>query len=93
MLMYTDMSNVAIDEYYTGGLKHETTGEPTWGMSFLEGTTDGQGAAKIVGQAARVFLGSLRQVEMMAARLSKDVDRKKKVFQILHCQMSCTPSL
>lgn len=79
LLMYTDMSDVAIDEYYTGGLKHESTSDPTWGISFLEGTTDGQGAAKIVGQAARVFLASIRQIDLMTARLTKDLDRKKRV--------------
>ena len=80
LLMYADMSAVGIDESYTGGLKHETTSDPTWGMSFLEGTTDGQGAAKIVGQAVRVFLGSIRQVEVMAARMSKNEERQKKVI-------------
>lgn len=80
LLMYVDMSDISIDASYTGGLKHETTSEPTWGMSFLEGTTDGQGAAKLVGQAVRVFLGSIRQVEVMAARMSKDAERQKKVI-------------
>ncbi|CAA6828048.1 MAG: Unknown protein [uncultured Aureispira sp.] len=80
LLMYADMSSIGIEESYTGGLKHETTSEATWGMSFLEGTTDGQGAAKIVGQAVRVFLGSIRQVEVLAARMSKDEARQKKVM-------------
>lgn len=80
LLMYADMSAIGIDESYTGGLKHETTSDATWGMSFLEGTTDGQGAAKIVGQAVRVFLGSIRQVEVMAARMSKDKDRQNKLI-------------
>lgn len=80
ILMYVDMSDIGIDESYTGGLKHERTSDPTWGMSFLEGTTDGQGAAKIVGQAIRVFLGSIRQVEVMAARMSKNAERQKKVI-------------
>ncbi|BDS13146.1 neutral/alkaline non-lysosomal ceramidase N-terminal domain-containing protein [Aureispira anguillae] len=80
ILMYVDMSDIGIEESYTGGLKHETTSDPTWGMSFLEGTTDGQGAAKIVGQAVRVFLGSIRQVEVMAARMSKNTERQKKVI-------------
>lgn len=80
LLMYADMSNVIIDETYTGGLKHQTTSQPAWGMSFLEGTTDGQGAAKIVGQAIRVLLGSIRQVEVMAARMSKDEKRQKDVI-------------
>ena len=80
ILMYVDMSNVAIDEQYTGGLKHERTSDPAWGMSFLEGTTDGQGAAKIVGQAVRVLLGSIRQVEVMAARMSKNLERQRRVI-------------
>ena len=80
MMMYTDMSDVAIDEFYTGGLKHETTSQPAWGMSFLEGTTDGQGAAKIVGNAVRMVLGTIRSVEVLSARLSKDPERQRKVM-------------
>jgi neutral ceramidase len=74
------MSDIAIDEYYTGGLKHETTSQPAWGMSFLEGTTDGQGAAKIVGNAVRMVLGTIRSVEVLSARLSKDPERQRKVM-------------
>ena len=80
MLMYADMSDVMIDEFYTGGLKHESTSEPAWGMSFLEGTTDGQGASKIFGQAIRMYMGSVRQVEILAARMSKNKVRQKKVI-------------
>ncbi|MDC0231513.1 neutral/alkaline non-lysosomal ceramidase N-terminal domain-containing protein, partial [Aureispira] len=80
MLMYADMSDVMIDEFYTGGLKHESTSQPAWGMSFLEGTTDGQGASKIFGQAIRMYMGSIRQVEILAARMSKDKVRQKKVI-------------
>lgn len=79
-LMYVDMSKIGIDPSYTGGLQHQSTSDPTWGMSFLEGTTDGQGAAKIVGQAVRVILGSIRQVEVMAARMSKDKERQRDVI-------------
>lgn len=84
IMMYADMSDVLIDEDYTGGLKHETTSDPAWGMSFLEGTTDGQGAAKLLGQAARIFLGSIRQVEVLTARMSKNKERQEKVIGYYH---------
>ncbi|MGH1335821.1 MAG: neutral/alkaline non-lysosomal ceramidase N-terminal domain-containing protein [Aureispira sp.] len=80
ILMYVDFSDVRIDPSYTGGLKQERTSEAAWGMSFLEGTTDGQGAAKVVGQAARVIVGSIRQVEVLAARVSNDEERQKEVI-------------
>ena len=80
ILMYVDMSDVSIDSIYTSGLEEQTTSEPAWGMSFLEGTTDGQGAPKVVGQAVRVLLGSIRQVETLAARMSKDRDRERQVM-------------
>lgn len=81
ILMYVDMSNVCIDPSYTNGLKEETTSEAAWGMAFLEGTTDGQGASKVAGQAVRVLSSSIRQVEILGARMSKDRERQKKVIQ------------
>lgn len=80
MLMYVDFSDVNIDPSYTDGLTHQKTSEPTWGMAFLEGSTDGQGAAKIVGQAIRVLVGSIKQVEVLAANMSKDKERQKEVI-------------
>jgi len=80
IMMYVDMSNVQIDESYTDGLKHEITSQPAWGMSFLEGTTDGQGANRVVGQAIRLILRSFKQMDIMAARLSKDPNRQQEVI-------------
>ena len=80
VLMYADMSDISIDSSYTGGLKHETTAQPTWGMSFLEGTTDGQGATKMMGNAVRMVLGTIRSVEVLAARMSKDPQRQRQVM-------------
>jgi neutral ceramidase len=80
IMMYADMSDVSIDADYTGGLKHETTAQATWGMSFLEGTTDGQGATKIMGNAVRMILGTIRSVEVLAARMSKDPQRQRQVM-------------
>lgn len=80
ILMYVDMSDIVIDEQYTGGLKRERTSQPTWGMDFLEGTTDGQGASKVVGQAFRLILRSMRGIEVMSARLSKDPERQRHVI-------------
>lgn len=86
ILMYVDMSKVMIEEQYTNGLKHERTTEPCWGMDFLEGTTDGQGASKVVGQAVRVIMRSIRGVEVMSARLSKDVERQREVIDYYNAQ-------
>lgn len=80
LLMYVDFSDINIDASYTGGLQHQTTSEAAWGMSFLEGTTDGQAVSKVVGQAVRMILGSIRQVEVLAARMSKDKEHQKKVI-------------
>lgn len=80
LLMYVDFSDIQIDPSYTGGLQQQRTSEAAWGMSFLEGTTDGQGAAKVVGQAARVLVGSIRQVEVLAARMSKDKEHQRKII-------------
>ena len=76
---YVDMSSVLIDPIYTGGLVNERTADPTWGMSFLEGTTDGKGASKVVGQAIRVFLSSLKRIDILSARLNKDLEQRYKV--------------
>ncbi len=86
ILMYADMSKVMIEEQYTNGLKHERTTEPCWGMDFLQGTTDGQGASKVVGQAVRVIMRSIRGVEVMSARLSKDVERQRQVIDYYNAQ-------
>lgn len=80
IIMYADMSNVSIHPDYTGGLEEQTTSEAAWGMAFLEGTTDGQGAPKVVGQAVRVLLGSIRQVEVLGAHMSKDPEKQKRVI-------------
>jgi neutral ceramidase len=80
LLMYVDFSDIKIDPSYTGGLKQQHTSQPAWGMAFLEGTTDGQGAAKVVGQAVKVLVGSIRQVEVLTARMSKDEAHQKKVI-------------
>jgi neutral ceramidase len=80
LLMYVDFSDIRIDPSYTGGLQQQTTSEAAWGMSFLEGTTDGQAVSKVVGQAVRMILGSIRQVEVLAARMSKDKEHQKKVI-------------
>lgn len=80
LLLYVNFSDITIDASYTGGLKHQKTAEPAWGMAFLEGTTDGQGAAKVVGQAVRVLVNSIKQVEVLGARMNKDKDRQKEVI-------------
>ncbi len=80
LLLYVNFSDIQIDPSYTGGLQQQSTSQPAWGMAFLEGTTDGQGAAKVVGQAVKVLVGSIRQVEVLAARMSKDPEQQKKVI-------------
>jgi neutral ceramidase len=80
ILMYVDMSDIIIDEQYTGGLKRERTSQSAWGMDFLEGTTDGQGASKVVGQAFRLIMRSMRGIEVMGARLSKDPERQRNII-------------
>lgn len=73
---FVDMTNITIEEKYTGGLKHQTTSDATIGMAFLEGTTDGQGASNVLGQAIKILFGSGRKVEVMAARMSKNSERQ-----------------
>lgn len=71
MLIYANLVNAAVDADFTGGLEGQATGFGALGMAFLEGTTDGQGAAKVVGHAYRLIFNSAKQVELMAARMNK----------------------
>ncbi|MCH2045506.1 MAG: neutral/alkaline non-lysosomal ceramidase N-terminal domain-containing protein [Saprospiraceae bacterium] len=78
---YVDMTNMSIDPIYTNGLQTETTGYAALGVAFLEGTTDGPGTIKAVGQAYKLLYNSGRQFEMMAARLSKNEKRQQALLR------------
>jgi neutral ceramidase len=80
ILAYFDMTTVDIEEEYTNGLKNQKTGQACFGMAFLEGTTDGQGAPKALGSVAKAFLNSGREIDILAARLSGNKERQQRVL-------------
>jgi neutral ceramidase len=86
ILAYYDMTAMDIPEEFTGGLPHQRTGPACMGMSFLEGTTDGQGAPRALGVMAKAFLGSSREVEILAARLSRNGKRQEEVLNFYNAQ-------
>lgn len=86
VLGYFDMTSVEIKEKYTGGLKNQKTGEACFGMSFLEGTTDGQGAPRALGAVAKVFLNSGRELDILSARLSGNKERQQRVLDFYNAQ-------
>jgi len=86
ILAYYDMTTMNISEEYTGGLPHQTTGSACFGISFLEGTTDGQGASKALGVIAKAFFNSARQVEILAARLSRNKSRQEELLNYYNAQ-------
>jgi neutral ceramidase len=86
ILAYYDMTSMNISEEYTGGLPHQTTGPACFGMAFLEGTTDGQGASKALGVIAKAFFHSGREVEILAARLSRNKERQEELLNYYNSQ-------
>lgn len=86
ILAYFDMTSVEISEEYTKGLPNQTTGPACFGMAFLEGTTDGQGAGKALGAIVKAFFNSSREVEILAARLSRNTERQESVLNFYNSQ-------
>jgi neutral ceramidase len=56
------------------------------GMSFLVGTTDGQGTPKAIGALATALLHSSREVEILSARLSRNKKRQQEVLNFHNAQ-------
>lgn len=86
ILAYYDMTSMEITEDYTGGLPHQTTGPACFGMAFLEGTTDGQGASKTLGAIGKAFFHSVKEVEILAARLSRNKKRQEELLNYHNSQ-------
>jgi neutral ceramidase len=79
ILAYYDMTNFEISEEFTAGLSNQRTGDACMGMAFLVGTTDGQGTPKIIGNLAGAYLNSSREIEVLAARLSRNKKRQEEL--------------
>jgi neutral ceramidase len=86
ILAYFDMTNTAISEEYTKGISNQRTGPACFGMAFLEGTTDGQGAPRALGAIVKAIFNSSREVEILAARLSKNPERQEEVLNFYNSQ-------
>jgi neutral ceramidase len=86
ILAYFDMTDIEIAEEYTAGLKRQKTGPACMGMSFLEGTTDGQGTPKVIGSLAKFFIHSTREVEILSARLSRNNKRQVELLDYYNSQ-------
>jgi len=83
---YFDMTSVNVSEEYTGGLPNQSTGPACFGMAFLEGTTDGQGAPKAIGALCKAFFHSGREMEILAARLSRNKKRQLELLAYYNAQ-------
>jgi neutral ceramidase len=83
---YFDMTKVDIPTEYTSGLKFQKTGPACFGISFLEGTTDGQGAPKLFGALVRAVFNSGRGIEVLAARLGNNPEWKEEVLNFYNAQ-------
>jgi neutral ceramidase len=86
ILAYYDMTNFEISEEFTAGLSNQRTGDACMGMAFLVGTTDGQGTPKIIGNLAGAYLNSSREIEVLAARLSRNKKRQEEVLNFHNAQ-------
>ncbi len=51
--MYVDFSNVKVDEDFTGGASNQRTTQPCIGIAFLQGTKEGPGLPKAIGNVVR----------------------------------------
>lgn len=71
-MMYANMVNAPVDKDFTDGVEGQSTAFAALGMAFLEGTTDGQGAAKVVGAAFRLIFNSAKQIELMTTKKNPD---------------------
>jgi neutral ceramidase len=69
-----------------GGLEQEYTTYACFGMAFLEGTTDGRGAPRALGAVLDMLFHSGKQVEILAAKLSKNPRRKEAVLRFHNAQ-------
>ena len=86
ILAYYDMTNFEISEEFTGGLPNQRTGDACMGMSFLVGTTDGQGTPKAIGTFASAYLKSSREIEILTARLSRNKQKQLDVLNFHNAQ-------
>ena len=76
---YFDMSQVHIAPQYAQGLQGAKTTGAAIGMSFLEGTTDGQGAPKAVGAVIKALFEPIKRVELLLARRKGDEGYRRLV--------------
>ncbi|MGB1216996.1 MAG: neutral/alkaline non-lysosomal ceramidase N-terminal domain-containing protein, partial [Saprospiraceae bacterium] len=66
---YVEFSNIDCLPEFTGGQENRTTTSPCWGMSFFEGTVEGPGMPKFIGNIVRFLMKrEIRQDEKKAEK-------------------------
>ena len=83
---YVDMTKVAIDENYTHGKKNQSTSWATFGLAFLEGTTDGQGLPKAIGTVLKGIFAVAHRLEKLAAVLQPKNEFSQEMSRLLDSQ-------
>ncbi len=83
---YVDMTKVAISEEYTNGKKNQSTSWATFGLAFLEGTTDGQGMPKPLGTVLKGIFAVAHRLEKLAASLRPKNEFSQDMLRLLESQ-------
>lgn len=76
-LLYDDFSSILIDPDFTNGKKKQRTGLPCLGVAFFEGTTDGAGITKFLGNILRVWIDAVQIYEKSKFSMGKE---REKIF-------------
>lgn len=70
-MMYADMSKVECSPAFTNGEEGCRTSPPSLGISFLEGTREGPGSPKLVGNLLRAVFPLVKAYELWVTRFWK----------------------
>ncbi len=87
-LMYVDMTRVDVSPDLANGIENAATSWATFGVAFLEGTTDGQGLSKVAGALLKGMFHVAHRFETLAARLAP---KKERSIEILRQQRAQRP--